>query len=217
MVFCVSWQFFRKFSSHSRQDLKYLFCLLHKSTLDLCSFFFLSSENLSALAAAFVTWWWWQNYHLFCFLSLQKPEVKSYGALSREVQKQAWLWKWGTGWLDKRAENLPTAAWTATAQKESEWCWPSSGLLHASLQSSFSPCLSLLSQKLTRMLQGTALTFTGWFAVKKTFAYLPLRNVTCLAFYINGHRFGDKVFHFKGKILKYSCHKWKFALPWNDT
>ena len=41
MVFCVSWQFFRKFSSHStRQDLKYLFCLLHKSTLDLCSFFF---------------------------------------------------------------------------------------------------------------------------------------------------------------------------------
>ena len=134
-------------------------------------FFFLSFENLSALAAAFVTWWWWQNYHLFCFLSLQKPEVKSYGALSREVQKQAWLWKWGTGWLDKRAENLPTAAWTATAQKESEWCWPSSGLLHASLQSSFSPCLSLLSQKLTRMLQGTALTFTGWFAVKKTFSW----------------------------------------------
>lgn len=146
MVFCVSWQFFRNFSSHStRQDLKYLFCLLHKSTLDLRSFFFFSSENLSALADTFVTWWWWQNYHLFCLLSLQKPEVKSYGALSREVQKQAWLWKWGTGWLDKQAENLPTAAWTATAQKESEWCWQSGGLLHASLESSFSPplCVSI--------------------------------------------------------------------------
>lgn len=170
--------FLENFHPTQQDKIWNTFCLLHKSTLDLRSFvLFFSIWEPQCLADTFVTWWWWQNYHLFCFLSLQKPGVKSYGALSREVQKQAWLWKWGTGWLDKQAENLPTAAWTATAQKESEWCWLSSGL-HASLQSSFSPRLSVLSQKLTRMLWGT-----GWFAVKETFAYLPLRNVTCLAFF----------------------------------
>ena len=218
MVFCVSWQFFRNFPSHSTRRDWNTFSVSFIKALWIYAvfFFFFSSENLSALADTFVTWWWWQNYHLFCLLSLQKPEVKSYGALSREVQKQAWLWKWGTGWLDKQAENLPTAAWIATAQKESEWCWQSGGLPHASLESSFSPP-SVFPSTPARMLCGTDLTVTGWFAAKKTFAYLPLRNVTLLAFYINGNRFGEKVFHFKGKMLKYNRHKGKFALPWNNT
>ena len=154
----------------------------------------------------FVTRWWRQNDHPFCFLSVQKPVVKSYGAPCREVQRRAWLWKWGTGWLDRQAENLQTAAWTATAQKESEWCWLGRGL-RALLETFSSTSFSVLSPKLTHMPYSTILTFTGWFAVKKTFAYLPLRNVTYLAFYINGNRFGDKVFQFKGKMLKCDCHK----------
>lgn len=164
----------------------------------------------------FVTWWWWQNYHLFCLLSLQKLEVKSYGALSREVQKQAWPWKWGTGWLDKQAENLPTAAWTATAQKESEWCWQGGGLLHTSLEPAFSPplCVSI---------NANSHALWHWFnfhwliCCEENFCLPATEKCDTPGFYISGNRFGDKVFHFKGKMLKHNCHKGKFALPWNNT
>lgn len=54
---------------------------------------FFSSEDLRALADTFCHQMVMTNLSPFCFLSVQKQEVKSYGALSKEVQKQAWLWK----------------------------------------------------------------------------------------------------------------------------
>jgi hypothetical protein len=55
---------------------------------------FCSSEDLEVLAGIFcyrivMT----ENYDTFCFLSLQKQEVKSFGALSREAQRRAWQWR----------------------------------------------------------------------------------------------------------------------------
>lgn len=107
---------------------------------------FFSSEDLRALADTFCHQMVMTNLSPFCFLSVQKQEVKSYGALSKEVQKQAWLWKWGTGWLDRQAESLQMAAWTAIAQKESEWDGYKVHLFHAFL-TIFSISLFLLSQK----------------------------------------------------------------------
>lgn len=63
----------------------------------------------------------WQNSDGFGFLFLQKQGVKSSGALSREARKPAWRWRWGTGWPGRPAGSPRTAAWTATAPKESEW------------------------------------------------------------------------------------------------
>lgn len=110
-----------------------------------------------------------------CFLSVQKQGVKSSGAPSSEAQKQDWLWKCGTGWPGRQAENPQMAAWTATAQKESEW-----GRLC---------CVSLPPLPET--------TFS--------FSLSASRNGIYLAFYTKGNRFGDKVFCFNGKMLKCNC------------
>lgn len=125
---------FRIFSSHStRHCLKYFpLCLLNKSPSSLCRSVRL--RTFSTLAECFsLPDGDDRSSQASCFLSVQKQEVKSYGAPSREARKRAWLWKWGTGWLARQAENLPTAAWTAIARKESEWGRPRAGV---------SPCLA---------------------------------------------------------------------------
>ena len=105
-------------------------CLLNESTLCFTQFF--PPEDLHHVGCLwFATRWWWHNCHASCLLSVQKPAVKSSGAPSSEVQRRAWLWKWGTGWLGRRAENLRTAAWTAIARKESEWGQRDARLFHA--------------------------------------------------------------------------------------
>lgn len=216
MEFCVSWQFFRKFSSHStRQDLKYLFCLLHKSTLDLRSFFsFIWEPQCIGCYVCYLMVMTQLSPLLFSvFAETGGKKLRSTVQRSTETGLAVEM----RNWMTRQASRESTDGSMNSYSSEGKWVMLAEQWSPPRLAAVFLLSLSLLSQTLTRMLRGTALTFTGWFAVKKTSAYLPLRNVTCLAFYINGHRFGDKVFHFKGKILKYSCHKWKFALPWNDT
>lgn len=53
-------------------------------------------------------------------LCVQKQEVRSCAALFRGALRQAWQWRWGAGWLGKPAGSPPTAAWTATAPRESK-------------------------------------------------------------------------------------------------
>lgn len=53
-------------------------------------------------------------------LCLQKQEVRSYAVQSRGVQRRAWRWRWGAGWLVRPAGSPRTAAWTATAPRESK-------------------------------------------------------------------------------------------------
>lgn len=51
---------------------------------------------------------------------MQKREVRSCGAPFRGVQRRAWRWRWGAGWLDRPVGSPPMGAWTATAQRESK-------------------------------------------------------------------------------------------------
>lgn len=130
---------FRVFSSHSTRHWNtFPLCLLNKSTLYLCNSFHL--RTFTTLAEYFsLPDGDDKTIMLLVFLSVQKQVVKSYGALSSEARKQAWPWKWGTGWLDRQAENRLMAAWTAIAQKESEWGQP----WYASLPCAQGPSLSL--------------------------------------------------------------------------
>lgn len=144
-------------------------CLLNKSVLYLCSSLHLRTftpHRLIIFCRPAVG----QNCHASCLLSVQRPAVKSCGAPSREVQKRGWPWKWGTGWPDRQAESLRTAAWTAIALKESEWgrpwcasppCLACDPLLSLSLSLCF-------PQKLTHTLHSTICIFPGWFAAKRT-------------------------------------------------
>lgn len=53
-------------------------------------------------------------------LSLQKQGARNWGAPSRGARRQGWPWRWGTGWLARRAGNPRMGAWTATALRESK-------------------------------------------------------------------------------------------------
>lgn len=55
---------------------------------------------------------------LFCLQ--QKQGARSCGAPSRGARRQGWPWRWGTGWLARRAGSQRMGAWTATALRESK-------------------------------------------------------------------------------------------------
>lgn len=166
-------------------------CFLNKSALCRRSSFPLRTSECWLILL--LPRWRRPSRHPFCFLSVQRQAVRSCGARCREAQRQAWPWRWGTGWLARRAGSPPTAAWTATAPKESEWGRPPSAALRAPL--------SPLSQKPPHALRSALLVFTDllWRERGSPATGIP-------GFLYPGPRSGDKMLGFNGKRLKGDFH-----------
>lgn len=220
MVFCAPGRVLENFHPTQQGVVWNTFSpfLLHKSTWRVCSSLRLRTSECELVC--FVTRRRWQSYHPVCFLSVQKQEVKSSEALSKEVRKQAWPWKWGTGWPDRRAGSPPTAAWTATARRGSEWGWL--GRPHpASPGAGCELCLTLSAPHQPDSHSAAPLS-----AVNQADSLGGLL-LTCHQEMWQIWRFisqevclGNKMFCFSGKIrngdFPKTC-KWKRALIWKNT